>query len=110
MTLQQFLNKFYCKVDIQIQGDINLVITTEAIRRSDDAVVYSARASYNIQDVSQKISDSQTGISLSPFDWEKVIDETKRAHLDYFAQRAPIEDYYSLDRINNPDISIFYQK
>lgn len=109
MTVQQFLQNFCCKVDVQNQGNINLVITTEAIRRSDNVVVDRVRTNYDIQDMSQKIGDSQTAISLMPFDWEKVVDYTKRAHLDYFAQRAPIDDYYSFDKNTNPDISMFYQ-
>ena len=39
MTLQQFLKDFYCKVDIQNQGNVNLVITIEAIRRANNHVV-----------------------------------------------------------------------
>lgn len=109
MTLQQFLQHFYCKVDIQNQGNINLVITTETIRRIDNVVVDRVRTNYDIQDMSQMISDSHTAISLMPFDWEKVVDHTKRAHIDYFAQRAPIDDYYSLDKKTNPDISNFYK-
>jgi hypothetical protein len=109
MTLQQFLEEFYCKVDIQNQGDINLAITSQAIRRIDNVVIYTAMANYDIQDMSQKIGDSKTISSVNPLDWDILIDQTKRAHLDYFAQRVPIDDYYSLDRINNPDISIFYQ-
>jgi hypothetical protein len=109
MTLKQFLTNFYCKVDIQNQGNINLAITTEAIRRIDNVVVDRVRTNYDIQDMSQKIGDSQTAVSLMPFDWEKVVDYTKRAHIDYFAQRAPIEDFYILDRQSNPDISQFYE-
>jgi hypothetical protein len=109
MTIEQFLQNFYCKVDIQNQGDINLAITTEAIRRSDNKIIDRVKTNYDIQDMSQKIGDSQTAISLMPFDWEKVVDHTKRAHIEYFAQRAPIEDYYSLNRNINPDISDFYK-
>lgn len=109
MTLEQFLQNYYCKVDIQNQGNINLAITTEAIRRIDKVVVDRVKTNYDIQDMSQKIGDSETAISLMPFDWEKVVDHTKRAHIDYFAQRMPIDDLYSLDRQTISDISNFYQ-
>ena len=109
MTVQQFLQNFCCKVDVQNQGNINLAITTEAIRPSDNVVVDRVRTNYDIQDMSQKIGDSQTAISLMPFEWGKEVNYTKRAHLDYFAPRASIEDYYSFDRNTNPDISMFYQ-
>lgn len=109
MTLEQFLQNYYCKVDIQNQGNINLEITTEVIRRADKVVVNRVKTNYDIEDVAQKIGDSKTAISLMPFDWEKVVNHTKRAHIDYFAQRAPIEDFYSLDRQTNSDISKFYQ-
>ncbi|MBP6754955.1 MAG: hypothetical protein KA210_02315 [Bacteroidia bacterium] len=109
MTLEQFLKNYYCKVDIQNQGNINLAITTEAIRRVDNVVVDRVKTNYDIQDMAQKIGDSQIAISLTPFDWEKVVDHTKSAHIDYFAQRAPINDFYSLDRQTNSDIPNFYQ-
>ncbi len=109
MKVQRFLQNFYCKVDIQNQENINLEITTFAIRRSDNVVVDRVRTNYDIQDIAQKIGDSQTVISLMPFDLEKVVDYTKRAHLDYFTQRAPIDDYYSFDKNTNPDISMFYK-
>jgi hypothetical protein len=109
MTQEQFLQNYYCKVDIQNQGNINLIITTEAIRRVDNVVVDRVKTNYDIQNMSQKIGDSQTAISLMPFDWEKVVEHTKRAHIDYYAQRVPIDNFYSLDRQTNSDISNFYQ-
>lgn len=109
MTLEQFLQNYYCKVDIQNQGNINLAITTEVIRRADNIVVDRVNTNYDINVMAQKINDSQSVISLMPFDWEKVVSHTKRAHIDYFAQRAPIEDFYSLDRQTNSDISNFYR-
>jgi len=109
MTIEQFLQNFYCKVDIQIQENINLIITTEVIRRLDNVVVDRVKTNYDIQDTAQKILDSKTAISLMPFDWKKVVDHTKRAHIDYFAQRAPIEDFYLLDRQTNSDFTKFYQ-
>lgn len=62
-----------------------------------------------MQDMSQKIGDSQTITSLMTFDWEKVVELTQRAHLDYFAQRVPIDDYVKLNIKINPDISFFYK-
>jgi hypothetical protein len=109
MTLEQFLQNYYCKLDIQNQGNINLTITTEAIRRADNVVVDRIKTNYDIQGMAQKIGDSQTAISLMPFDWEKVVGHTKHAHIDYFAQRAPIDDFYLLDLQKNSDISNFYR-
>lgn len=97
MTLQQFLQHFYCRVDIQNQGNINLVITTEAVRRSDGKVVDRVRTSIDIQETTDWIVDSNSMISATPWDWNKLIDQAKRAQLDYFAQRAPIDNYYPMD-------------
>lgn len=36
-------------------------------------------------------------ISVSPWDWNKLVEQAKRAQLDYFAQRAPIDNYYPMD-------------
>lgn len=109
MTQNQFLQNFLCKVDIQNHGGVNLVIITDAISRSTGHVVDSVRSSHNIQITSQAIADSQTLISLMPFDWARVVDFTKRAHLEYFVQRFQITDYYPNDSKLNPDISIMYQ-
>ena len=46
--------------------------------------------------------------SITPWSWDKLIDEAKRAHLDYFAQRVPIDHWYPLNKTDNPDISNLY--
>ncbi len=107
MTQQQFLQGFYCKADIQNQGNVNLVITTEAIRRSDSKVVDKVRTSIDIQETRHWINDSQSMISATPWDWNKLIDQAKRAQLDYFAQRAPIENYFPMD--SSIDTSNMYE-
>lgn len=58
-------------MSIQNQGNINFVITTEAIRRVENVVVDRVETNYDIQDMSKKIGDSQTANSLMPFDWKK---------------------------------------
>lgn len=97
MTLQQFLNDYFCRVNIQNQGNVNLVITTEAVRRSDNRVVDSVKTSIDIQETNDWIVDSNSMISVTPWDWNKLVEQAKRVQLDYFAQRAPIDNYYPMD-------------
>jgi hypothetical protein len=108
MTLDQFLESYRCNVDIQNPENVTLFIATEIIRRSDNHVMDTIKTKHDIGEVSQLIGDSQTMISLMPLDWIKVIDHTKRAHIDSFAQRIPIDDFYSLNNSDNPDITHMY--
>lgn len=97
MTLQQFLHNFYCRVYIKNQDNITLVITTEAINRSDEKVIDRVTTSINVRETNEWIFESNSMTSATPWDWNELIDQTKRGQLDYFAQRAPIENYYPID-------------
>jgi len=108
MTLQQFLADYRCTFNVANQGNVNLVVVSQAIRRSDNNVVDAVTTTINIQETNDWIVDSQSMISVTPWDWNKLIDQAKRAHLDYFVQRAPIDNYYPLDTVANPDISNMY--
>jgi len=107
MTLQKFLQHFFCKVDIQNQDNVNLIITTEAIRRRDSKVVDRVRTTIDIQETTDWIVDSNSMISVTPWDWNKLVEQAKRAHLDYFAQRAPIDNYYPMDSSVNA-VNIYF--
>lgn len=109
MTHQEFLRDFYCTCDVHNLGNQDLVIISKAIRRSDQRVVDRVKTTIDIQETNNWIFDSQSMASITPWDWDKLIDETKRAQLDYFAQRAPIDDYYPLNKTDNPDITNMYQ-
>lgn len=109
MTKQQFLTNFYCICFIQNQGNINLVIVSKAIRRNGSTIVDRVKTSIDISETNNWIVDSQSFASVTPWDWKKLIDQAKRAHLDYFSQRAPIDNYFPLNTIDNPDISEMYK-
>lgn len=104
MTLQQFLATYRVNFTITNQGNVNLILVTQVIRRSDNIAVDGVRTSIDIQDTNNWIGDSQTAISLTPWDWNKLIDQTKRAQLDYFALRIPIVDFFPMN--TETDISI----
>jgi len=89
-------------------NDGNLIVITEAVRRTDNVVVDRVKSTIDIQETNSWIADSNTAISVTPWNWDKVADATKRAQLDYFAQRVPIDGWYPLDRTANPDISEMY--
>lgn len=107
MTVEQFLQDFCCRLEVQDHGNAFVVIT-EAIRRRDNAVIARVKTTIDIQQTSNWIMDSNTMVSVTPFDWNTVADYTKRAQLDYFAQRVPIDNWYPLNRQENPDISNLY--
>lgn len=106
MTCQQFLANFFCRVVVQNQGNTNLVITTEVIRLIDREVVDRVRAVIDIQETNNWVFDSNSIVSETPWSWDKLVDQTKRAQLDYFAQRAPIVNYYPMN--SSIDISNVY--
>lgn len=108
MTKRQFLQNFYCTCVIHNQGNVNLQIVSKVLRRRDNAEIDQVVTNMDINETTEWIIDSQSRISLIPFDWEKIIDQVKRAQLDYFMQRAHITDYYPLNTTENPDISDMY--
>ena len=108
MTLQDFLQQYYCTFDIQTLDNVNLVITSQAKRRSENFVVDSVNSTMNIQETSSWIADSQTAIAINVWSWDKLLDQAKRFHLNCFVQRAPIDNYFPLNSEENPDISFMY--
>ncbi len=108
MTIQDFKKDYCCKVTIHNQGNVNLIIISEAIKRADNKVVDRVKTTININETNDWISDSNSMASITPWSWQQLVDETKRAQLDYFAQRVPIDDWYPLDKQTNPDISDMY--
>ena len=110
MTKQEFIRDFYCSFEIKKQDDNTLLVISKAIGRNDDQIVDSVKTSIDIHKTNNWISDSQTPISVNEWNWDKLLEETKRIQLDYFTQRAPIEDFFPLDIQKNQDISEFYQK
>jgi len=108
MTIQEFKQNYCLRVQILNPDNINLTIITEAIRKKDNVIVDSVKTTIDIQETNSWISDSNSMVSITPWSWEKLVDETKRAQLGYFAQRAPIENWFLLDKRTNPDISDLY--
>lgn len=107
MTKEEFLRNYYCTCDVQNQHGGNLVIISKAVRRENRSVVDGVKTTIDIQETNEWLGDSQ--FSSTPMDWNHLIDQTKRAHLDYFVQRAPIDDFYPLNSEENPDVSDMYR-
>jgi hypothetical protein len=108
MTLQEFKKDYYCKLDVT-NDNYTVTISTTAIRSKGNQIVDGVKTNYNIQETSDWINDSHSPISINQWDWQKLLDQTKRFHLDYFAQRALIADFYPLNIDENPDIDIYYK-
>jgi hypothetical protein len=108
MIIQEFKRDYCCKVTVHNQGNVNLIIISEAIRRAENKVVDRVKTTINIEETNDWIFDSNSMASVIPWSWQQVVEEAKRAHLDYFAQRAPIENWCPLNKETNPDISDIY--
>ena len=108
MNLQTFKNDFYCKLE-RYTDSLNVTIISKAFRKSDDSQVDAVKTVLNIQEKSEWIIDSQQPNSLTQWDWERLLDQTKRGHLDWFARRAPIDNFFPLNNEENPDIDIYYR-
>lgn len=105
MILEQFLLAFYCRVEyIDFNGILH--VTTKVINRQTQKQVGKITNDLNIQEMNDHISKSHTIISLMPFDWDKVLDMTKRAQLTSIAIATPIDNYNSMD--SSVDISDMY--
>jgi hypothetical protein len=109
MTSAEFKRDFYCTFYIENQNDQHLVIVSTAKNRLNNLTVDSVKTTIDIHKTTNWIVDSQSPISVNTWDWTKVIEKTKRAQLDYFVMRAPIEDFYPLSYNDNPSIEEFYQ-
>ena len=108
MTLQEFKDNFYCKVDHSSNG-ITFTVKSTAYRKSDNYPVDSVITNMNIQRTNDWIHNSHAQTSLIQWDADKLIDEIKRGHLDYFAQRGQISGFLPLNKDGNPDIDIYYE-
>lgn len=107
MTLQDFKNNFYCKFETANNG-ITFTAKSTVYRKSDKSLVDSVITNMNIQSTNDWIQDSHAQTSLIQWDAQKIIDEIKRGQMDYFAQRGQILDFFPLNKVDNPDINIYY--
>jgi hypothetical protein len=98
MTLEQFLETYRFQTTEQNQGNINYVIITEVIRRTDNAVVDGIKTTLDINQTNDWVADSHTAISLNQLDWPTIIDSAIRAQLDFFALRVPITDFFPMNK------------
>lgn len=107
MNLAAFKKEFYSQLE-NYTDSFNVTVVSKAIRRSDNKQVDAVKTVLNIEEKSEWIIDSQQPNSLNQWDCEKLLDQTKRGHLDWFARRAPIDNFYPLNNEENPDIEIYY--
>ena len=97
MTLEQFLAIYRFQTREHNVGNINYIIITEVIRRSDNAIVDGIKTTLDINQTNDWVADSHTAISLNQLDWPTIIDRAIRAQLDFFAQRVPISDFLPIN-------------
>lgn len=107
MTKDEFLNEFNIRFRIE-EKDRELTVFTEVFRKSNNERVRggTVKSTFDIFETNDFISDSNSAYSIFDWDWDKVIEETKRAQLDYFVMIVPIVDFYP--RNKDTDISEIY--
>lgn len=104
MLINDFFNEYYLTESIDDIGN-DRIITTKLVNRNDESVGFPIKARLNIDETNQSIEDSQKYISITPFDWETIIDETRRMHISLLCLKFDIEDF---NPHNGSDISQFY--
>jgi hypothetical protein len=96
-NIEQFLNLYKFQFTEINSNNLKYEIITEIINLKDNKVIDNVRTTININEANIWISDSQTEFSIISWDWNKLIEQTKRNHLDFFAQRVPIIDFFPLN-------------
>lgn len=102
MTKEYFLKDYYCEVTDN-HNDINLIINTKIYHRVNKKIVAAVSTTFDIYQANEWIIDSQSQISLIPWNGNSIKDRVKREQLFYFAQRIPIDNYFPLDEEINID-------
>lgn len=97
MTLENFKADYKFVFNTEPEGR-TLTITTEVIRRADEIRIAGVESKFDIFETEDQLRDSQTETSIIKWDWDKLIEETKRAQLDHFAKHVPIEDFFPRNR------------
>jgi hypothetical protein len=103
MTLQQFLAIYKFEFTGQVLVNSTYVAITKVIRLSDNKVVDRIKTSIDIYEMNDFIEALQSPFSATPWDWNQIIDQTKRGQLEFYAQRVPISDFFPLN--SKTDIS-----
>lgn len=100
MTLQEFKRSFRFNSTGQNFGD-NYLVITQVIRRNDNKIIGGVKTAIDIFKTNDFIADSNSPTSLTPWNWDLIIDETIRGQMDFFAQRIPIENFLPLNKETN---------
>ena len=105
MKLEQFEKEYVFTFETSREGR-NLIANTEAFRRSDNQRMSGVESTFDFYETDDELRDSQTPRHIFKWDWDKLIKETKRVHLDHFAKLIPIDGF--LPRNRDVDIESLY--
>lgn len=103
MTLKEFLALYKFEFAGQVLANSTYVAITKVIRLSDNKVIDRIKTSIDIYEMNDFIEASQSPFSVTPYDWNQIIDQTKRGQLDFYAQKVPISDFFPMN--SDTDIS-----
>jgi hypothetical protein len=106
MDKNDFIKNYKLVYEEKVLQNQTYEAITKVIRRKNKTIAYQVKTSQDIVDANNWIIDSQSEISISSWDWEKLKDSIKRGHLNLIVLEAPIVDFFPLD--SDSDISEFY--
>lgn len=106
MTFSTFKNDYTFRFVVKNVSWHELLISSVAIRNSDNKTMASVETKLNIHEVKDWLDLVNNGNNYSNFTWDDLLESTKRSHLDYFAQRARVQDFFPLN--SDTDITGFF--
>ena len=96
MTLTDFLENYHFQFREYYQDISHYVVVTEVVRRKDEVVIGGVKTSIELYQTNDWTMEFPT-IMPNYWTWNRIIDQTKRIHLDYFVERTSIHDFNPID-------------
>jgi hypothetical protein len=96
MTLAEFLESYHFQFREFYQDISHYVAVTEVVRRKDELVMGSVKTSIELYQSDDWTTEFPTAMP-NYWTWNRLIDQTKRIHLDYFVERISIQDFNPID-------------
>ncbi|PJJ07599.1 hypothetical protein CLU83_0785 [Flavobacterium sp. 1] len=94
MKLEAFLERFSLEIIEENIDNRFYVIITKLIDKADDLVIDLIETKLEINKLNDWIKKTNSPISITPYNWEMVINITKRGQIDFFAQMFGIDNFF----------------
>lgn len=94
MKLEDFLERFSLEIIEENIDNRFYVVITKLVDKADNLAIDSIETKLEINKLNDWIKKTNSPISITPYNWEMVINITKRGQIDFFAQMFEIENFY----------------